>query len=138
MLNKNDVMTTALQLTVAKLELKQLELIDRLSEKHNDYVIRFIESTITDKFVAVNGDWELVTGFSEKYCTGLSWENIIPKYDLNNVLNHVEKIKKIDSEFDTFTSDLTKKDGKVIKVIWKGKYFPEINGLVFIGRVSRY
>ena len=68
-------MTTALQLTIAKLELKQLEMVDRLSEKHNDYVIRFIESSITDKFVAVNGDWELVTGFSEQHCTGLGWVN---------------------------------------------------------------
>jgi PAS domain S-box-containing protein len=131
-------MITALKLTIAKLELKQLELIDRLSQKHDDYVIRFIESTITDKFVTVNGDWSLVTGFSEEYCTGLGWENIIPNYDLNNVLNQVDKIKKNDSEFDSFTSDLIKKDGKVIKVTWKGKYFPEINGLVFIGRVCRY
>jgi PAS domain S-box-containing protein len=130
-------MNNALQLTIAKLELKQLEMVDRLSEKHNDYVIRFIESSITDKFVAVNGDWELVTGFSEQDCTGLSWENIVPKYDLNKVLNHVDKIKKNDDEFDSFTSELIKKDGKNIKVVWKGKYFPEINGLVFIGRVNR-
>ena len=39
-------MTNALQLTIAKLELKQLEMVDRLSEKHNDYVIRFIESSM--------------------------------------------------------------------------------------------
>jgi PAS domain S-box-containing protein len=130
-------MNNALQLTIAKLELKQLEMVDRLSEKHNDYVIRFIESSITDKFVAVNGDWELVTGFSEQDCTGLSWENIVPKYDLNKVLNHVDKIKKNDDEFDSFTSELIKKDGKNINVVWKGKYFPEINGLVFIGRVNR-
>ena len=130
-------MNTALQLTIAKLELKQLEMVDRLSEKHNDYVIRFIESSVTDKFVAVNGDWELVTGFSEKHCTGLGWENIVPKYDLNNVLNHVDKIKKDDNGFDSFTSELIKKDGKSIKVTWKGKYFPEINGLIFIGRVNR-
>jgi PAS domain S-box-containing protein len=130
-------MTNALQLTIAKLELKQLEMVDRLSEKHNDYVIRFIESSITDKFVAANGDWELVTGFSEQHCIGLGWENIIPKYDLNKVLNSVDRIKKNDNEFDSFTSELIKKDGKILKVIWKGKYFPEINGLVFIGRVNR-
>jgi hypothetical protein len=50
-------MENVLQLTFAKLELKQMELIDRLSMKHNDYVIRVIMSTVTDKFVAVNGDW---------------------------------------------------------------------------------
>lgn len=130
-------MTNALQLTIAKLELKQLEMVDRLSEKHNDYVIRFIESSITDKFVAVNGDWELVTGFSEKDSIGFGWENIVPKSELKQVLNHVDGIKKNDGEFDSFTSELIKKDGKNVKVIWKGKYFPEINGLVFIGRVNR-
>jgi len=130
-------MTTALQLTIAKLELKQLEMVDRLSEKHNDYVIRLIESSITDKFVAVNGDWELVTGFNESYCTELGWEKIVPKKDLNSVLKNVEDIKKGKENFNTFKSDLIKKDGKLVNVIWKGKYFPEINGLIFIGRVCR-
>ena len=46
-------METSLQLTVAKLELKQLEMIEKLSEKHNDYIIRIIQSSVTDKFVAV-------------------------------------------------------------------------------------
>ena len=130
-------MTTQLQLTIAKLELKQLELVDRLSKKHNDYVIRFIESSITEKFVAVNGDWELVTGLSEESCTGSGWEDIIPKKDLNTVFNHVEEIKKGNDNFDTFTSELIKKNGDLVSVVWKGKYFPEINGLVFIGRVNR-
>jgi PAS domain S-box-containing protein len=130
-------MTTPLQLTIAKLELKQLELVDRLSEKHNDYVIRFIESSITDKFVAVNGDWELVTGFSEEYCTGFGWEDIVPAKDLNSILKHVDEIKRGNENFDTFKSELIKKDGKLVQVVWRGKYFPEINGLIFIGRVNR-
>lgn len=129
-------MDTPLQLTIAKLELKQLEMIERLSEKHNDYVVRIIQSSVTDKFVAVNGDWELVTGIKENNCIGKSWENIIPNKELVNVFKHIEDIKKYDN-FDCFMSNLITKDNRYLSVNWKGKYFPEINGLIFIGRVKR-
>lgn len=129
-------MDTPLQLTIAKLELKQLEMIERLSEKHNDYVVRIIQSSVTDKFVAVNGDWELVTGIKENNCIGKSWENIIPNKELVNVFKHIEDIKKYDN-FDCFISNLITKDNRYLSVNWKGKYFPEINGLIFIGRVKR-
>lgn len=129
-------MDTPLQLTIAKLELKQLEMIERLSEKHNDYIVRIIQSSVTDKFVAVNGDWELVTGIKENNCIGKSWENIIPKVELNEIFKHIENIKKYDN-FDCFMSNLITKNNKYVSVNWKGKYFPEINGLVFIGRVKR-
>lgn len=129
-------METSLQLTVAKLELKQLEMIEKLSEKHNDYVIRIIQSSITDKFAAVNGDWELVTGLKELDCVGKGWENIIPIPEVPKVFKHISDIKKHDN-FDCFTTNLMIRDKKVVSVNWKGKYFPEINGLVFIGRVKR-
>ena len=130
-------MNNQLQLTVAKLELKQLELVEKLSERHNDYVIRLIQSSVTDKFIAVNGDWEILTGIMESSCVGKGWENIVPKNELLSVIKHVDFIKKGGDYFDGFKSTLYKKDGKLISVTWKGKYFPEINGLVFIGRVSR-
>lgn len=129
-------METSLQLTVAKLELKQLEMIEKLSEKHNDYVIRLIQSSITDKFVAVNGDWELVTGLKEINSIGKGWEHIIPTQEINKIFKHISEIKK-QNNFDTFTTNLIIRDGKFVSVNWKGKYFPEINGLVFIGRVKR-
>jgi len=130
-------MTNQLQLTIAKLELKQLEMIDKLSEKHNDYVIRLIQSSVTDKFVAVNGDWELVTGFKESYCSGKGWEDLLPESDLKNMLKHIDLVKSSDY-FDGFKSNLLMKGGKAINVYWKCKFFPEINGLIFIGRVGRY
>lgn len=129
-------METSLQLTVAKLELKQIEMIEKLSEKHNDYVIRLIQSTITDKFVVVNGDWELVTGLKEVNCVGKGWESMVPSVELPKVFKHLSDIKK-HNNFDCFTTDLIIRDNKVVSVNWKGKYFPEINGLVFIGRVKR-
>lgn len=130
-------MNTQLQLTVAKLELKQLELVEKLSEKHNDYVIRLIQSSTTDKFIAVNGDWEMLTGILESNCVGNDWCDIVPKNEISTVNKHVDLIKKGGEYFDGFKSTLYKKDGGLISVNWKGKYFPEINGLVFIGRVSR-
>ena len=130
-------MNNQLQLTVAKLELKQLEMVEKLSERHNDYVIRLIQSSTNNKFIAVNGDWELLTGIMESSCVGKTWENIVPKNEILSVIKHVESIKMGSEYFDGFKSTLYKKDGNLISVSWKGKYFPEINGLVFIGRVTR-
>jgi len=129
-------METQLQLTVAKLELKQLELIDRLSEKHNDYVIRIVQSSVTDKFVAVNGDWELITGFKECDFVDRGWEDIITPKEKYSVLKQIESIKKT-KDFYSFKTDIEISNKKIMLVDWKGKYFPEINGLVFIGRVKR-
>jgi hypothetical protein len=130
-------MTNQLQLTIAKLELKQLEMIDKLSERHNDYVIRLIQSSITDKFVAVNGDWELITGFRESYCLDKGWEDLLPEPELGNMLKQID-LSKTSDYFDGFKSNLLMRGGKVVNVYWKCKYFPEINGLIFIGRVKRY
>ena len=131
-------MVSQLHLAVAKLELKQLEVIDKLSKKHNDYVIRIIASSKDDKFVALNGDWELLTGNEEDCCKEGGWSKIIPERDLSNVLKHIDLIKSGTDDFDSFESDVYRKDGKTIHVKWKGKFFPEIDGLVFIGRVKKY
>ncbi len=130
-------MENQLQLTIAKLELKQLELIDKLSKKNNDYIIRLITSTNTGNLVTVNGDWEILTGFDEQSFVGKTWLDITPEYDHSLVLNILNKIEGDSDNFHTFTSDLIRKDGKVIVVNWKGKYFPNINGIVYIGRVSK-
>ncbi len=130
-------MDNLLQLTIAKLELKQLEVIDKMSRRHNDYVIRIIMSTITNKFVAVNGDWELVTDLKESSCVGKSWEDVSPKNDINKIKSRIELIKSDKNDFKSFESRIIKKDGGILDVDWIGKYFPEINGLVLIGRVSR-
>jgi len=130
-------MDNQLQLTIAKLELKQLEMIDKLSEKHNDYVIRLIQSTKDGRFVSVNGDWELITGFKESDFPYMDWGDFLPKDELDKMLIHVNIAKSI-NYFDGFITNLATKNGKLIKVYWKCKYFPEIDGLIFIGRVSRY
>ena len=129
-------METPLQLTLAKLELKQMEVIEKLSEKHNDYVIRVIQSSITYKFIILNGDWSLISGFNEIDCVGFGWEKIIPMVEIPKVFKHISNIKK-HNNFECFTTNLIIRDKKVVTVNWRGKYFSEINGLVFIGRVKR-
>ena len=130
-------MENVLQLTFAKLELKQMELIDRLSKKHNDNVIRVIMSSITDKFVAVNGDWETVTGFKESYCIDKSWEDITSGNEIKNVSGYIDSLKTNQNTFQNCKFNIIKKDGKFLPVSWTGKYFSEINGIVLIGRVSK-
>jgi PAS domain-containing protein len=130
-------MDNQLQLTIAKLELKQLEMIDKLSEKHNDYIIRLIQSTKDGRFVSINGDWELITGFKESDCLDMGWGDLLPKDEVNKMLTHVNIAKSI-NYFDGFVTELVTKNGKTIKVYWKCKFFPEIDGLIFIGRVTRY
>ena len=129
-------MISPLQLTIAKLEVKQLEFIDKLSEKHNDYVIRIIQSSITDKFASVNGDWGLITGYNDDEYIDAGWEDIIPPNQIKYVLKNIEDIKK-NEYFNEFKTQLKIKNGRLIDVCWKGKFYPEINGLVFIGRVKR-
>ena len=122
-------MISNLQLTIAKLELKHLEMIDKLSEKNNDKVIRCITSPDTCKFLAVNGDWEKVTGFKEEACIGLNFEGFVPDYKKSI-------ITKNEDGFISYTCELATSTG-FISVDWKTKNFPEINATVSIGRLTK-
>jgi hypothetical protein len=129
-------MTTPLHLTVAKLELKQLEMLDKISKKNDEYVIRLIASTITDKFVTVNGDWDLVTGRDEECCIDGGWENIVPEEELPRIYKFVDELKCGGGK-DGLNCSLKSYNNKTIDVFWVGKYFPEINGVIFIGKVKK-
>jgi len=127
-------LTSKLKLTIAKLELKQLEFIDKISVRHNDYVIRCITCPDTNEFLAVNGDWETVTNFKEKDCIGRKWTEFIPKSE--DVL--AEIFRSIDGGgFESYICDILKKDGSTTSVNWKSKFFPEINAIVTIGRAQK-
>jgi len=127
-------LTSNLKLTIAKLELKQLEFIDKLSVRHNDYVIRCITCPDTNKFLAVNGDWEKVTDFKEVDCVGKVWADFIPESE--KVLDKIDRSNK-DGGFESFICDVRKKDGTCTSVDWKSKFFPEINAIVTIGRTKK-
>jgi len=126
--------TTSLKLTIAKLELKQLEFVDKLSVRNNDYVIRCITCPDTNKFLAVNGDWEKVTHFKEQDCVGKKWTDFIPNSE--KALEEIDRTSG-DGGFESFVCDVIKKDGSCASVDWKSKFFPEINAIVTIGRTKR-
>jgi len=122
--------TTSLKMTIAKLELKQLEVIDKLSEKHNDSIIRCITCPESDEFLAVNGDWEHVTGFKEDICIGMNFNDFIPDYTASEPKEH-------EDGFEWYNSQLITKTGESVNVDWKMKHFPDINAIVSIGRVTK-
>ena len=121
-------MKSNIELTIAKLELKQLEVIDKLSEKHDDYVIRCITCPDTTNLLAVNGDWEKVTGFKEKMCVGIP---------LNEFVSTTIITSLVEDDFVTYSSNMVIKDGSSINITWKSKHFPDINSIVSIGRIKR-
>lgn len=129
-------MTTPLHLTVAKLELKQLEMLDKISRKQDEYTIRLIASTITDKFVTVNGDWFKITGRDEDCCIDGSWDSIVPNNEIPKVIKFVDEIKS-GKQTNNFKCKIKGKGNSLIDVNWKGKYFPEINGIIFIGTIKK-
>jgi hypothetical protein len=129
-------MTTPLHLTVAKLELKQLEMLDKIRKNNDEYIIRLITSTVTDKFVTLNGDWGLVTGRDEECCVDGGWENIVPEYELPKIHDFVDEIKSGNAQ-NELSCKLKSYNNKTIDVLWRGKYFPEINGIIFIGKVKK-
>lgn len=129
-------LTSSLKMTIAKLELKQLEFIDKLSKRKNDYVIRCITCPETNKLLAVNGDWEIVTNHLEGDCVGKSMYDFIPEYELQRAKRQSITLKHT-KEFDSFVCDIMDKDGCAVSVNWKSKYFPELDATVSIGRVKK-
>jgi len=133
---QKEITKTNLELTIARLELKQLEVIDKLSRPNNDYIIRCITCPDSDKFIAVNGDWKKVVGFEESDCIGKSIFDFIAPYDLERAREESAKLKQSE-EFDSFVCDMVDKDGCAVNIDWKAKYFPHINSTVSIGRVKK-
>lgn len=128
-------MKVSLERTIAKLELKQLEVIDKLSENHSDYVIRCVTDPETCEFLEVNGDWEKVTGFSEKACIGKPWTDFIVDED-EMIVENTKHLIYSDSKFSKYECNIATRYGTAL-VKWKSMYYPEINSIVSIGRVKK-
>ena len=126
---------SSLQLTVAKLELKQLEVIDKLSTNTDtEYVIRCIIDPLTTKVLDVNGDWESVTGYDEGSCVGKDWLSFISKED--EVVSFIDVALASVGDFIEYKTKLLTVDG-MVDVSWKVRYFPDIDAMVSIGRVNK-
>ncbi len=129
-------LTSSLKMTIAKLELKQLEFIDKLSKRKNDYIIRCITCPETNKLLAVNGDWEIVTNHLEDECLGKSLYEFMPEYELERAKRQSITLKQT-KEFDSFICDIIDNNGYVVSVNWTSKFFPELDATVSIGRVKK-
>lgn len=129
-------MKSSLELTIAKLELKQLEVIDKISKSSNDYIIRCITCPNSNEFLAVNGDWKKVVGWEEEECVGKTIFDFIAPYEVERAKLEGLKLKTL-STFDSFICDMMNKDGDTISVDWKARFYPDINSIVSIGRVKK-
>lgn len=125
----------SLKLTIAKLELKQLEVIDRLSDNHDCDIIRCITHPKSMVLLAVNGDWEKITGYSEKSCVGRNFSDFIPERERRGAMLNGKKMLKDTNGFDSLTFNIQTRNGEIVEVNWKSKHFPEIDSIVSIGKV---
>jgi PAS domain S-box-containing protein len=122
---------------IAKLKLKELEIIDRLSTRHEDYVLRCIINPKTSTFSAVNGDWEKVTGYREQACINRNWLDFIPKHEKKDILAKVKVIFGHAQEFTEFWCNILDVNGRILPVCWSAKYYPELNAIVSIGKIEK-
>lgn len=131
---------TTLEQTLAKLKLKELELVHKVSseEMRNGSVVRCILNSSTQSFVAVNGDWENVFGYSEIETLGKSWEELLcPKCDTNKSLTQIiDSSNEDENGFDEYILNHVNKYGQLVSVQWKTKLFTDISALVSIGTVK--
>jgi|GEM_PF-5257300 len=128
-------MVNNLRKTLAKLRLKELEMIDRLSDGNGKfYVIRCEIDPNTLQFKAVNGDWERVTGFTESQCVGKEWPKFLQEEDRDKALKISEKARS-SNEFESSEYDLIKSSGEIVHVRWKSKYYATIGSILSIGKI---
>jgi hypothetical protein len=128
---------TKLNSIIARLKLKELEMVDRISVSHNQYVIRCITNPDTYEFIAVNGDWNKVTGHPEKECLGMTWLDFIPKDEVDVVKREAQSLFEKNKSFENLCCNILGINGEKIPVCWKAKYYPEINAVVSIGKVAK-
>jgi len=126
-----------LELTLAKLRLKEFETIEKLSEPTNEhYVLRAITSPNSRTFLSLNGDWERVTGHTQEYCKGKQWSEFVheeSKEDTDKATDRAEK----EGGFKDFICQLKGRHGERIPSIWSAKYYDTLNAIVCIGRVHK-
>lgn len=127
--------TTRLEKIIGNIRLKELEVIYKLSNNVNQdsKILQTLISPNKHNFIAVNGDWEEVLGYTEKDCRGKSWNMIMPDYEIKRTSDFIDMIKDAKSDFSEYLCDVITQKGKIIKTSWKTKYYPEINMVISIG-----
>jgi len=128
-----------LKTIIAKLRLKELEVIEKISTPGDDLIIRAITDPQTQSFIAVNGDWEKVSGYTSAECIGENWLSFTCPSEREVMTNRRSNEINTDSDesFDEFEFNLISKDGQKIFSKWKSKYYKDINATVSIGRINK-
>jgi PAS domain S-box-containing protein len=123
---------------IANLKLKELEIVEKLSSNlpHNSKMLRTIVSPNQHNFIAVNGDWEEILGYNEDDCRGKKINFILPQYEFERTNNFIDKLKDVKNGFSIYKCDIQTKSGEMLKVIWKLKYYSDLNIIVSVGRLS--
>jgi hypothetical protein len=118
---------------MSKLKLKELEIISRLSTTTIYKVIRCTINLKTFEITSLNGDWSLVTGYSEKTFEGKDFMTIIPdEYDEVIKKGIHENLKS--GRFNSLTTEIITSKGRS-KVLWEYTYYEELMEVILIGKV---
>ena len=133
MQTKQIMKQSKLKMIIAKLKLKELEVIDRLSKSHNDYIVRVIIDPISYIILAINGDWEKVSGFKESDVLGKNWQEFIDPIQSDNSL----AITDNSEGFTESSFSIKNSDGGLIPVKSKSKFYSDINATVSICKVAK-
>lgn len=133
----HEVTNTRLGKIVANLKLKELEIIEKISDNipRGSKILRTLISPNQHNFIAVNGDWEEVLGYTEDECRENDWSLIMPDYEVSRCREVINKLKDVKDGFTEFTCDVLTKSGQVLKASWKSKYYPDLNLVISIGRL---
>lgn len=132
-----EVKINRLESIIANLKLKELEIVEKISNNlcHNSKILRTLISPNNHNFIAVNGDWEEVLGYSESDCRGNDWSMIMPEYEISRGIRLINKVKKFPSIFFEYKLDILTKGGKILKSVWRTKYYTDLNMVISIGTI---
>ena len=129
-----------LEKILTDLGFKELEILQKLSKEKHDtkkyHIIRTISNHKTNKFVAVNGDWEQVMGYSEEYPVNMSWEDFIPKTEQKKLGETFSGLKEED-DYTNYGCNFINNLGEIIPLNWSVKFFHELGLLISIGVIPK-
>jgi len=124
---------------IANLKLKELEVVEKLSENFipNEKILRSLISPNQHSFIAVNGDWKEVLGYSEDDCVNNSVNMILPKKEIERTSKFISTLKNVKEGFSEYKCEVITKGGDVLQTIWRLKYYSDLNIIISIGRLIK-
>jgi PAS domain S-box-containing protein len=132
-----EIEQTRLSRIVGNLKLKELEIVEKLSNNisNESKMLRSLVSPNKHNFIAVNGDWEEILGYTEEECRGNNFCMILPPHEVDRTNLFIDKLQSVKDGFSEYKCDIITKSGKILKTIWKSKYYSDINTVISLGRI---